>query len=122
MFGKRCYDMPKSGCSSCNRDIYQNIDIDQNYSEVNTNTGNMFSSQSMPMNTMNIGCGMQPIVEQPIIKCVHRTFNHTVPHVCPIKTKIFNHHVYRHTYQPSYSCEEQNDVSQINEGSCCQFR
>ena len=81
MFGKRCYDMPKQGgCSSCNRDIYQNIDIEQNYSQVNANTGNMYSAQAQSM-SMGGGCGCmsQPIVEQPIIKCVHRTFNHTVP-------------------------------------------
>lgn len=122
MFGKRCYDMPKQGCcSNTNRDVYQNIDIDQNYNEYNNASMNMNQMPSMGMNMGGCGC-QQPIVEQQIVKCVHRTFNHTIPHVCPIKTKIINHHVYRHTYQPSYSCEEQNDVSQINEGSCCQFR
>ena len=81
MFGKRCYDMPKKeGCSNANRDIFQDIDIEQNYSEVNANTGNMYQAPSMPMQG-GCGCMQQPIVEQPIVKCVHRTFNHTIPHV-----------------------------------------
>ncbi len=119
MFDKRCYDMPKQkGCTS-KRDIYNDINIEQNYNEINTNE---FAQQNMAM-PFGGGCACpRPIIEQPIVKCVHRTFNHTVPHVCPIKTKIINHHIYRHTYQPSYSCEEQNDFSQINEGSCCQFK
>ena len=42
-------------------------------------------------------------------------------HVCPIRTRIINHHVYRHTYRPEYSCCEENVVSNINQGSCCGF-
>lgn len=43
-------------------------------------------------------------------------------HVCPIHTRIINHHVYKHTYRPSYTCSEENTVSNIQCGSCCQFR
>jgi len=43
-------------------------------------------------------------------------------HVCPIRTKIINHHVYRHTYRPEYSCCEENVVSNIDNGSCSCFR
>ena len=122
MFGKRCYDMPKQNNFNQGRDVYQDIDIEQNYNEINNinNTSTCNPSMNIPMGGMS--CGNQPIIEQPIVRCVHRTFNHEVPHVCPIKTKIINHHIYRHTYRPSYSCEEQNDVSQINEGSCCNLR
>ena len=74
-----------------------------------------------PMMEMG-GCKMQPVYEQPIEKCIHRTICHEVPHVCPINTKIINHHVYRHTYSPCYSCCEENEVSQINEGNCCCFK
>lgn len=43
-------------------------------------------------------------------------------HVCPIRTRIINHHIYRHTYRPEYSCCEENVVSNIQCGSCNQFR
>ena len=125
LFNKNCGSMPRN-------DIFTNIDIDQNYIK------NENAMHTMPMkgdscgckkdmNSMNYGmgmsgCKMQPIYEQPIEKCVHRTICHEVPHVCPINTRIINHHVYRHTYSPCYSCCEENQVSQINEGSCCCFR
>ena len=62
------------------------------------------------------------VVEPTITKCVEQEFYHEVPHVCPQRTKIINHHVYKHTYRPSYSCCEENTVSNIQCGSCCQFR
>ena len=42
-------------------------------------------------------------------------------HVCPIRTRIINNHVYRHTYSPAYSCCEENVCSNIQCGSCCGF-
>ena len=63
-----------------------------------------------------------PIKEAMQEKCVHRTIYHEVPHVCPIRTRIINHHVYRHTYRPEYSCCEENTVSNVQCGSCCNFR
>lgn len=68
------------------------------------------------------GCGMEPIVEAPIEKCVRRDICHEVQHVCPIHTKIINNHIYRHTYVPQYSCSEENLVSNIDQGSCCNFQ
>ena len=65
------------------------------------------------MNNMNEG------VQQ---RVVNRTFVHEVPHTCPIHTRIINHHVYKHTYRPVYTCSEENTVSNIQCGSCCQFR
>ena len=126
MFNKDCTSMPK-------RDIYSSMDMNQNYYK------NEHSMYNMPMKDGSCGCGckkdmnqmsdmgmcgckMQPVYEQPIEKCVHRTICHEVPHVCPINTRIINHHVYRHTYSPCYSCCEENQVSQVNEGSCCCFR
>lgn len=43
-------------------------------------------------------------------------------HVCPIHTRIINHHVFKHTYRPQYTCSEENVVSNVQCGSCCQFR
>ena len=66
--------------------------------------------------------GYGAVVETPQERCVHRTFVHEVPHVCPINTKIINHHIYKHTYQPRYTCSEENVVSEQQCGSCCQYR
>lgn len=43
-------------------------------------------------------------------------------HICPINTKIINNHIFRHTYQPHYTCSEENVVTNQQCGSCCQFR
>ena len=45
-----------------------------------------------------------------------------VPHVCPINTRIVNNHIYKHTYQPRYTCCEENTVTNEQCGSCCQFK
>lgn len=39
-------------------------------------------------------------------------------HVCPINTRIINHHVYKHTYSPCYTCTEENEVCDMNPGCC----
>lgn len=62
-----------------------------------------------------------PIMECPKERCIHRQIMHEVPHVCPIKTRIINHHIYRHTYSPCYTCTEENEVCCVNEGCCNKF-
>lgn len=62
-----------------------------------------------------------PIVEAPTERVIHRCMMHEVPHVCPINTRIVNHHIFRHTYQPRYSCCEENVCQNIQCGSCCNF-
>ena len=84
-----------------------NVDVDM------TGYNNtMMSQQNMIGNT-------NEAVQQRVI---NRTFVHEVPHTCPIHTRIINHHVYKHTYRPVYTCSEENTVSNIQCGSCCQFR
>ena len=55
-------------------------------------------------------------------RVINRTFVHEVPHTCPIHTRIINHHVYKHTYRPVYTCSEENVCSNVECGSCCNFR
>jgi hypothetical protein len=55
-------------------------------------------------------------------RIINRTFVHEVPHTCPIHTRIINHHVYKHTYRPVYTCSEENVCSNVQCGSCCQFQ
>ncbi len=93
----RCIDAGPMTPSMPRNDIFANIDIDQKY--VNKSEKNIQMMPTMkggscgcnssyePMmnmgSHMNMGCGckMQPVYEQPIEKCVHRTFCHEVPQV-----------------------------------------
>ena len=74
----------------------------------------------MPMYGQN-GIVMPPVYECPQERVIHREYIHTVPHVCPINTKIVNHHIYKHTYSPCYTCCEENEVCNVNEGCSCNF-
>jgi hypothetical protein len=40
-------------------------------------------------------------------------------HVVPINTRIINHHVYKHTYNPCFTCTEENEVCNVTEPNCC---
>ena len=42
-------------------------------------------------------------------------------HVCPVNTRIVNHHIYKHTFSPCYTCCEENEVCNITEpcNPCC---
>ncbi len=95
----------------------ENMNVDVDF-DINQNVG------SPMMGGMNsfAGTTQAPIVEPMQERQIHRTIMHEVPHVCPMRTKVINHHVFRHTYQPSYSCCEENTCSTINCGSCCNFR
>ncbi len=103
------------------QNMAQNFDFDStimgNNNVIDNNVDiNMMGNQYAPMqNYPSMNEGVQE-------RCVHRTFVHEVPHVCPIHTRIINHHVYKHTYRPEYTCSEENTVSNIQCGSCCQFR
>ena len=110
MFQDRCYE--------------RDIDINNNFFADNM-TNNMDTDFNMNSNMeyqMNDTSCNNPIVEPMQEKCVHRTIMHEVNHVCPIRTKIINHHVYRHTYRPEYSCCEENVVSNIDNGGCSCYK
>ena len=80
----------------------------------NSNCDNM---NNMPL----CGCVCPPVMECPKERQIHRQIIHEVPHVCPVNTRIINHHIYRHTYSPLYTCNEENECSNMYEGSCNQF-
>lgn len=77
----------------------------------------------MPMNpccdNQFPGVVCPPVYECPQIRCCHREIFHEVPHIVPVETRIINHHIYRHTYQPEYSCCEENEVSNVYDNKCC---
>ena len=110
MYQDNCYD--RNGDLNTNfyaDNMTNNIDVD-------------ITSMNQMNNNMNTStCPNNPIIEPMRERCVNRTIMHEVPHVCPIRTRIINHHVYKHTYRPEYSCCEENVVSNIDQGSCCNF-
>jgi hypothetical protein len=106
-----------------NSDFFQNLNMDSNITG-NNNYVNQDMEVDVNMNMNGVtpqmpGCPQSEGVRERVI---NRTFVHEVPHVCPIHTRIINHHVYKHTYRPSYTCSEENVCSNIQCGSCCQFQ
>ena len=101
----------------------QNFDFD-NYINGNNNTidNNIDINMMYNSNNMMNGGGVNPINEGVQERVVERTIVHEVPHVCPIHTRIINHHVYKHTYSPQYTCSEENTVSNVQCGSCCNYK
>jgi hypothetical protein len=83
----------------------------------------MFNSK-WGFGTKNCGCScpQQVITEPTITNCIEKEFVHEVPHVCPIHTHIINRHIYNHTYTPQYTCSEENQIINNDNGSCCQFK
>lgn len=118
MFENRCMDYGKTGSYQTG---YEGNPYE--YAQNNYETG-ASSGAACPMPSYGMqSCAMPgivcpPVYECPKENCVHRTVVHEVPHVCPINTKIVTHHVYRHTYSPCYTCCEENDVCNIQEGNC----
>ena len=109
MFQDRCYDRDNEMTAQF---IGNNNTVDIDMNMENNNMGAMMPATSMA----------QPIVGPVQERVVNRTFVHEVPHVCPIHTKVVNHHVYKHTYRPCYTCSEENVCSNVQCGSCCNFR
>lgn len=58
-----------------------------------------------------------PIYECPEERVCERFIIHDVPHIMPINTKIINHHIYRHTITPTYTCEECDTCENIYENT-----
>lgn len=93
-----------------------------------------FKDMNMNMNMgMGMGMGMPmgsaccpgqammcpPIYECPQVRCCHRVINYEVPHIIPCHTKVINHHIYRHSYQPTYSYSEEDECSEVYGPNCC---
>lgn len=106
-----------------NNDFFQNINMDSNISGNNNYVNqDMDVDVNMNMNGYSNPISGCPQTEGVRERVINRTFVHEVPHVCPIHTRIINHHVYKHTYRPAYTCSEENVCSNVQCGSCCQFK
>lgn len=101
-----------------------NSEYFQNPNESTVTGDNNYVNQNIDMDvTMNGNPQMMGTMSScPKERVVHRTFVHEVPHTCPIHTRIVNHHVYKHTYRPVYTCSEENVCSNVQCGSCSQFQ
>ena len=98
-----------------------NSDYFQNVNESSINGNNNSVNQDMDINVnMNMN-QMGNSLNGNRERVIHRTFVHEVPHTCPIHTRVINHHVYKHTYRPVYTCSEENVCSNVQCGSCNQF-
>ncbi len=81
---------------------------------------NMYASMNMMAQGENYpGVVCPPVYECPEERVCHRYICHEVPHIKPCNTKIVNHHIYRHTFTPCYSCCEENVVSNVYDNNCC---
>lgn len=92
-------------------------------SESTKETKEMNYNKTMTETSMGTMPGMMcsPIYECPQERVIHREFVHEVPHVCPVNTRIVNHHIYKHTYSPCYTCCEENEICNVTEGCCQNF-
>ena len=103
----------------------ENIDININNSNFNDNiNANTFNDTGFMMGDtqmVNMGTMQGPIIEPGRERVIQRNIIHEVKHVCPMNTKIINNHIFKHTYQPRYTCCEENTVTNVQCGSCCNF-
>lgn len=82
---------------------------------------------AMPNNTMTggcpssnmMGCPQAPIYECPQERVCHRYICYDVPHIMPCNTRIINHHIYKHTFVPEYTCCEENVCENVYGPRCC---
>jgi len=100
------------------------------FQEVNSTTDNFsfeketFSKKQMDINpninysqdmgscpSQNMTC--PNVCEMPRERVCHRYFCYDVPHIVPCNTRIINHHIYKHTYVPQYTCCEENECQNV---------
>ena len=96
MFVNRCYDN-----SGMNMKSENGVDM----------------SQSM-MGSQCCGSMCPPVMECPQERVCHRQICYDVPHIIPVNTKIINHHIYRHTYQPCFTCTMEDEVCNVYDNGC----
>lgn len=94
-----------------NKGMYQGYSVEGN-AEIKITPDNKVDTMNSCTPQMTDVC--PTIYECPEERCVHREIIHEVPHVKPINTRIINHHIYRHTYTPCYTCTEENEVCNVN--------
>lgn len=82
------------------------------------NTEKGMENKMMDSSMMGMGCGCAPVMECPIERVCHRNICYEVPHYIPVNTRIVNHHIYRHTYQPVFTCTTEDEVCNVYDNKC----
>lgn len=115
-----------------NNGMYANYEVEsskESFTETETSkkmtnmgAGMSYAGGSCSMNSSMSSTPLQGMVCPPVYECpqeriIHREIMHEVPHVCPVNTRIVNHHIYRHTFSPCYTCCEENEVCNVTD--CC---
>lgn len=102
--------------------MFKNRDCGKHEMEMTPQMSNQ--NMGMCMDMMQAGENYPGVVCPPVYECpeervCHRYICHEVPHIKPCNTRIINHHIYRHTFTPTYSCCEENVVSNVYDNNCC---
>lgn len=104
---------------------FQEMELKKSFDKTTVNAGGDVSSPNFGnsccfQNEMPYGGMMScPIYECPQERVKHRYICYEVPHIMPCNTRIINHHVFRHTYRPEYTCCEENVCENVVEPRCC---
>ena len=75
-------------------------------------------SQVMGDDMKNCCTPCAPVMECPQERVCHQQMCYDVKHIVPINTRIINHHIYRHFYEPVYTCTTQDEVCNVYENKC----
>ncbi len=100
-------------------EMYNNMKVEGNFNKTATLENTSMEMPVEGMESCHVPAGCEPIYEAPQERVCHRYINYEVPHIIPCNTRIVNHHVYRHTYSPCYSCCEENVVCNVYDKKCC---
>lgn len=111
-----------------NESYNQETEVKKSYDKTNMQMNNDGGSSccscgsgmnmGMPTAMPQYGCSMMPIYECPQERVCHRYVCYDVPHIIPCNTRVINHHVYRHTYRPEYTCCEENVYENVYDRGC----
>ena len=100
--------------SSTDNFSYEKESFSKTQMEMNPNMNqNINYSQNMGSCCQSSNMTCQNICEPPRERVCHRYFCYEVPHIVPCNTRIINHHIYKHSYIPQYTCCEENECSNV---------
>ena len=104
-----------------NESFSQETEMKKSYDKTKMGTDATLAEGTGYCNMMNAmpGCVQNPIYECPQERVCHRYICHEVPHIMPCNTRIINHHGYRHTFTPEYTCCEENVCENVFGPRCC---
>ncbi len=67
-----------------------------------------------PKTCCDLCCEPCVVMEPCVNKCCETETCYDVKHVIPVHTHVVNKHIYKHTYEPQYSCSSEDQVINVN--------